>query len=101
MHRRHFITLLGGFTACFPLAVRAQQPEQMRRIGVLMNRAADDLEGQTRFAVFKQSLQQLGWSDSRNVRIDSAGVRTMSTANANMRSNWLRSRRTSSSLLAP
>ena len=70
MRRREFITLLGGAAASWPLAAPAQQPEQMRRIGVLMNRAAGDPEGQARTAVFRQALQQLGWSDSRNVRID-------------------------------
>jgi putative tryptophan/tyrosine transport system substrate-binding protein len=71
MRRREFITLLGGSVASWPLyATRAQQPEQMRRIGVLMNRAADDPEGQDRVAAFKQALQQLGWTDGRNVRID-------------------------------
>jgi putative ABC transport system substrate-binding protein len=66
--RRAFITLLGG-AAAWPLAARAQ-PERMRRIGVLMNRAADDPYGQARLAAFQQALQQLGWSDGRNVRID-------------------------------
>ena len=70
MKRREFITLLGGAAACWPLGARAQQPEPMRRIGVLMNRAADDLEGQAGGAAFQQGLQQLGWSDGRNVRID-------------------------------
>jgi ABC-type uncharacterized transport system substrate-binding protein len=65
--RREFITLLGGAVAC-PLAARAQQPAGMRRIGVLMNVAADDPHD--RFAAFRQSLQQLGWSDGYNVRID-------------------------------
>ena len=69
MKRRQFITLLAG-TAAWPLAVRAQQPERMRRIGVLMNRAADDPTGQARLKVFQQALQQLGWSDGRNVQID-------------------------------
>jgi putative ABC transport system substrate-binding protein len=68
-NRRQFITLLAG-TAAWPVAARAQQPEQMRRIGVLMNRAADNKEGQARLAAFQQALQQLGWSDGRNVRID-------------------------------
>jgi putative ABC transport system substrate-binding protein len=68
MTRREFITLLGG-AAAWPLAARAQ-PERMRRIGVLMNRAADDPYGQARLAAFQQALQQLGWSDGRNVRID-------------------------------
>jgi putative ABC transport system substrate-binding protein len=69
MQRRAFITLLGGATA-WPLAARAQQGERMRRIGVLMNTAADDPLGQARVAAFQQALQQLGWSDGHNVRID-------------------------------
>jgi putative ABC transport system substrate-binding protein len=67
--RRGFISMFGG-AAAWPLAARAQQPEQMRRIGVLMNRATDDPEGQAGVAAFQQGLQQLGWSDGRNVRID-------------------------------
>jgi putative tryptophan/tyrosine transport system substrate-binding protein len=68
--RREFITLLGG-AAMSPLAARAQQqPERMRRIGVLMNLAADDSESPVRIAAFLQGLQQLGWTDGRNVRID-------------------------------
>ncbi len=70
MRRREFITLLGGAAAAWPLAARAQQPERMRRIGVLMSLAADDPEGQARIAAFLQGLQQLGWTDGRNVRID-------------------------------
>jgi putative ABC transport system substrate-binding protein len=68
--RREFITLLGGAAAAWPLAARAQQSEPMRRIGVLMNAAADDPEYQARLAAFLQALQQLGWSDGHNVRID-------------------------------
>jgi len=67
--RRQFITLLGG-TAAWPLAVRAQQPDRIRHIGVLMNRAVDNPEGQDRLAAFHQGLQELGWSVGRNVRID-------------------------------
>ena len=70
MERREFITLLGGAAAAWPLAARAQQGERARRIGVLMNLAADDAEGQARIAAFQQGLQQLGWTDGRNVRID-------------------------------
>ena len=70
MRRREFITLLGGAGVAWPLAVRAQQSEGMRRIGVLMNRAVDDSEGKARIATLQQALQQLGWSDGRNVRID-------------------------------
>jgi putative ABC transport system substrate-binding protein len=69
MKRRQFMTLLAG-TAAWPLVARAQQPEQMRRIGVFMSRAADDPQGQARLAAFQQALQQLGRSDGRNVRID-------------------------------
>jgi putative ABC transport system substrate-binding protein len=69
MRRREFITLLSGAAAC-PLVARAQQGERMRRIGVLMNLAADDPQGQARLAAFQQALQQLGWSDGRNVRFD-------------------------------
>jgi putative ABC transport system substrate-binding protein len=71
MIRREFITLLGGAAATWPLAARAQQPDRVRRIGVLMGQAEDDPEAQARVAAFQQSLQRLGWSDGRNVRIDS------------------------------
>ena len=71
MHRRKFIRLLGGAAATWPLAARAQQGEQMRRIGVLTSgAAADDPDGQARSAAFVQGLQQLGWTDGRNMRID-------------------------------
>jgi putative ABC transport system substrate-binding protein len=68
MRRREFL-IVGGMAAS-PFAVRAQPTPQMRRIGVLMNRAADDREGQTGIAAFKQALQQFGWTDSANVRFD-------------------------------
>ena len=70
MRRREFITLLGGAAATWPLAARAQQPERMRRIGVLMDSAADDPEATGRIAAFLQGLQQLGWTEGRNLRID-------------------------------
>ena len=102
MQRREFITLLGGAAAAWPLAARAQQPEQMRRIGVLMNRAADDPEGKARIAAFQQGLQQLGWTDGRNVRIDIRwGAGRCRPRCANTRRNWSRSRRTSSWPPAP
>jgi ABC-type uncharacterized transport system substrate-binding protein len=68
--RRHFITLLGGAAAAWPLAARAQQGERMRRIGVVMNLAESDQEGQARLAAFLQGLQELGWADGRNIRVD-------------------------------
>ena len=70
MKRREFITLLGSAAVAWPLAAHAQQPERMRRIGVLIPYAADDPEGQARIAAFLQVLQQLGWTEGRNVRID-------------------------------
>jgi putative tryptophan/tyrosine transport system substrate-binding protein len=70
MRRREFITLLGGAAAAWPLAARAQQPERMRRVGVLMPFVAGDPEAQLRSTVFAQSLQQLGWTVGRNLQID-------------------------------
>jgi putative ABC transport system substrate-binding protein len=69
MRRREFIGIIVGSTA-WPIVASAEQPERVRRIGVLLNRAADDPEGQTRLAAIKQGLQRLGWTDGGNVRID-------------------------------
>jgi ABC-type uncharacterized transport system substrate-binding protein len=68
--RRDFITLISSAAAAWPLAARAQQPERMRHIGVLTNLGADDPLSATRVAAFVQRLQELGWTDGRNVRID-------------------------------
>ena len=70
MKRREVITLLGGAAATWPLAVRAQQAERMRRIGVLLPAVADDPEWQARVGAFLQALALLGWTIGRNVRID-------------------------------
>ena len=70
MNRRELISLLGGAAAAWPLAARAQQSERVRRIGVLMNLAADDPEAAVRLAAFHQGLQELGWTVGRNLRID-------------------------------
>ena len=71
MRRREFITLMGGAAAAeWPLAVRAQQGERMRRIGVLTNLALDDPEGQVRNTAFAQALAQLGWTVGQNLRIE-------------------------------
>jgi ABC-type uncharacterized transport system substrate-binding protein len=71
--RRDFITLLGGAAAC-PVAARAQQPERMRRIGVLVTQAADDPDARSRNVAFQEELQRLGWADGRNVRIEDRWV---------------------------
>jgi putative ABC transport system substrate-binding protein len=67
IRRREFIIRLGAAAAARPLAARAQQPDRVRRVGVLMG-IADDFEGQVRIAVFRQALQALGWSEGRNVQ---------------------------------
>jgi putative tryptophan/tyrosine transport system substrate-binding protein len=69
MRRRDFITLFGGAAVC-PFAARAQQSGQVRRVGVLMSFAPDDPESQARLTAFAQGLQELGWSDGRNVHLD-------------------------------
>jgi putative ABC transport system substrate-binding protein len=71
MRRREFITLLAGGAAAWPLAAHAQQPERVRRIGVLTALSANDPEAQARVAAFLQGLQELGWSVGRNVIVDS------------------------------
>ena len=76
MKRREFITLLGGAAASWPRAAGAQQPGGMRRIGVLMASAADEPVSQARIAAFLQGLSQLGWTDDRNVRIDTRWATT-------------------------
>jgi putative ABC transport system substrate-binding protein len=69
VRRRAFITFLGG-AAAWPLAARAQQPERMRRIGVLNYLAADDPDSSPRVAAFAHALQELGWHGGRNILID-------------------------------
>jgi ABC-type uncharacterized transport system substrate-binding protein len=69
-NRRDFITLIGGATVAWPIAARAQQSERVRRIGVLMNLTADDLEASARLTALAQGLQQLGLTVDRNVRLD-------------------------------
>ena len=70
MRRREFITLLGGAAAAWPLAARAQPPDRMRRIGVLMGSEQSDPDLQVRLAAFRQVLRQLGWTEGRNIQID-------------------------------
>ena len=70
LRRREFITLLGGAAAAWPLAVRAQQGERMRRIGALIGGAETDPESRARVAALREGLEQRGWSEGRNLRID-------------------------------
>ena len=70
IRRREFIATLCGVAVAWPLAARAQQGERTRRIGVLSPTAVDDQQDKVRFAAFQQRLQQLGWTDGRNVQID-------------------------------
>ena len=70
MRRRDFIKVIGCSAAVWPLAAHAQQPERMRRVGLLLSETAEDSEGQARVAAFVQALQRLGWTDGRNVQID-------------------------------
>jgi putative tryptophan/tyrosine transport system substrate-binding protein len=69
MRRREFIALLGG-TAAWPLSARAQRPDQIRRVGVLMGLAEDDPDSKPRLGAFRQGLEKLGWSEGRNIHLD-------------------------------
>src|SRR5690242_8193852 len=70
MRRREFITLFGGAIAAWPISARAQQTDSVRRIGVIFSLATTDTESQQRKIAFEQGLQELGWTDGRNVRIE-------------------------------
>src|SRR5271165_6449882 len=70
MRRRDFIRAIGGAATAWPIAARAQQPERVRRIGVLMPGSADDAELKARIAAFQQALRELGWAEGHNVRFD-------------------------------
>jgi putative ABC transport system substrate-binding protein len=70
LRRRDLITLLGGAAAAWPLAARAQQGDRVRRIGVLMQSEESDPERQKYVKAFQEGLQELGWVDGRNIRID-------------------------------
>ena len=69
MKRRDFITLLGGAAAAWPVAARAQ-PQQVRRIGVLMHVTQNDLDGRARLGAFVDGLKELGWVEGREIRLD-------------------------------
>jgi putative ABC transport system substrate-binding protein len=70
MRRRDFIRAIAGSSVAWPLVTEAQQSQKMRRLSVLMSTAADDQESMARYTAFLQGLQELGWTDGRNVRID-------------------------------
>ena len=70
MQRREFITLLGGAAAAWPLAARAQQPDRMRRIGVLLGIGENDPESKARLKAFRLGMRDLGWIEGRNVHIE-------------------------------
>src|SRR5438045_1585373 len=70
MRRRQFITLLGGAAAAWPLAAEAQPSGTMPRVGVLTANAENEVEAQARNAAFRESLDKLGWTNGRNIRID-------------------------------
>jgi len=70
MRRRNFIALLGGSAAAWPIVARAQQPERVRRIGVLMHVSQDDSDGKARLAGLAEGLKELGWIEGRNLHVD-------------------------------
>jgi putative ABC transport system substrate-binding protein len=70
MRRRDFLSVLGGAAAAWPLPVGAQQPDRMRRVGMLLGFTEGDAEGQASLAAFQRRLQELGWTEGRNIRID-------------------------------
>ena len=80
MRRREFITLLGGAAATWPLTAHAQQGERIRHVGILLPAAANDRDFQAWVATFLQTLAQLGWTDGRNVRIDTRWATTDAAA---------------------
>ena len=84
MRRREFITVVGGAAAMWPLAARAQQPERARRVGILMAGSTEELDYQARVAASLKELQQLGWSEGRNLR---AEVRFGDGSEASIRKN--------------
>src|SRR2546427_11171365 len=70
MKRREFLGVLGGTAVAWPLAARAQMPNRVRRVGMLIGSAENAPEPQARLAAFRQGLETLGWTEGRNIRID-------------------------------
>ena len=86
MRRREFITLIGGTAVAWPITLRAQQPERVRRIGIILATTADDAEFQAWVGAFLQALALLGWTIGRNVRIDTRWAYGQSRRNSQTRS---------------
>ena len=88
MRRREFVALIGSTAASWPLVARAQQPERLRRIGVLISTREDDPDGQARAALLRQGLSELGWIEGRNVHIDFDGLGETKPERRPMLPNW-------------
>jgi hypothetical protein len=86
--RREFITLLAGAAAIWPLAVRAQQPDRVRRIGMLILYSQADREGHARITAFLDTLQRLGWTEGRTFGSSIAGALAMPAVKRPLRQNW-------------
>jgi hypothetical protein len=88
MRRREFIGLLGGAVVAWPLAAHAQQAGKVWRIGVLMNLAESDPEGQTRIAAFREGLGKLGWTEGRELQIEYRWSGATQTERGPTRPSW-------------
>jgi putative tryptophan/tyrosine transport system substrate-binding protein len=88
MRRREFITLIGGAAVAWPLTARAEQPERVRRIGVLSSFAEADVEAQAWDAAFRKRLDELGWVDGRNIQFDYRWGTAASNACNGSRRSW-------------
>jgi putative tryptophan/tyrosine transport system substrate-binding protein len=84
MTRRDLIALLGSTAATWPVGVRAQQKERVRRIGILMNVSASDPEAQSHMEAFRQGLQALGWIEGRNIHLETRWALPIQCSSANM-----------------
>ena len=94
MRRREFVILLGGSAAAaWPLAAHAQQSNRLRVVGVLLAMAPDDPEAQLRVKAFEAGLRELGWTEGRNLRLDTAGRLATPPSCASRQPSWSASRR--------
>ena len=93
MRRREFLSILGG-TAVWPVASKAQQAERVRLVGILTILGPDDPEGQARTKVFEQTLQQLGWTVGRDLKIETRQIGADLDSLRRYAASWSHSRRT-------